>query len=140
MILDAYCYFINDASRTHLVCICLSLWNVQMTVDIYLGKKYPFTLFQELDIILLPYLLGYRAYCAQITSCATKKPNCLSLFTTSFIPVLVTVLLLGLLACGTHLMVALYSCMSFYLSRSLAIQAIKISQTVDNKLAVSIRF
>jgi len=38
MILDAYCYFINDASRTHLVCICLSLWNVQMTMDIYLGK------------------------------------------------------------------------------------------------------
>ena len=62
-----------------------------------------------------------------------------SLSTTSFIPVLVTVLLLGLLACGTHLMVALYSCMSFCLSRSLAIQAIKISQTVDNKLAVSIR-
>ena len=103
------------------------------------GKKYPFTLFQELDIILLPYLLGYRADCAQITSCAPKKPNCLSLFTTSFIPVLVTVLLLGLLACGTNLMVALYSCMSFCLSRSLAIQAIKISQTVDNKLAVSIR-
>ena len=38
MILDAYCYFINDVLRTHLVCICLSLWNVQMTMDIYLGK------------------------------------------------------------------------------------------------------
>jgi hypothetical protein len=47
-----------------------------------------------------------------------------SLSITSFIPVLVTVLLLGLLARGTHLIATLYSCVSFCLSRSLAIQAI----------------
>jgi len=114
--------------QEHTSCaICLSLWNVQMSDDSghIFGKKYPFTIFQELDIILLPYLLGYMAYCAKLQAVHPRSQTAdNSRFTTSFIPVLVTLLLLGLLACGTHLMVTLYSCMSFCLSRSLAIQAI----------------
>ena len=116
MILDAYCYFINDVLRTHLVCILSQLMECSDDSGHIFGKKYPFTIFQELDIILLPYLLGYMAYCAKLQAVHPRSQTAdNSRFTTSFIPVLVTVLLL--LARGTHLSVTLYSCMSFCLSR-----------------------